>query len=329
MPPPTADASEALRPDPFPEFVTHNPEEAHAFMCSAYVDHSMRITGSVENFTMRHSYQDTGAISIGTLTHTMGVELGAQPLERLLFCRVLNGQIERETDGLAERFRAQEIFPVAAPDKPYICRWDKLNMQVIGVSDDTMRSVIGEVLISSPQPSRRPTDMTAARFCLDLLDFLTQELMPNEQAMASPLIVGSAARMLAVALLTTFPWTTWTADDTVLDRADATPATLRRALAYLDSHADQDVAPADIAAAANVTYRAVQLAFRRHLGTTPMRYLRHIRLQHARDELIRGGRRDSATVAAVALKWGFPSVNRFIEHYRRTYYTLPGEHSSN
>ncbi|WP_211269144.1 helix-turn-helix transcriptional regulator [Saccharothrix syringae] len=54
----------------------------------------------------------------------------------------------------------------------------------------------------------------------------------------------------------------------------AQPDTLRRAIAFIESNAHRDISVADIAAAGFVTVRAVQPAFRRHLGTTPMAHLR-------------------------------------------------------
>jgi transcriptional regulator GlxA family with amidase domain len=78
---------------------------------------------------------------------------------------------------------------------------------------------------------------------------------------------------------------------------------------------------ADIAAAAFVTMRAVQLAFRKHIGTTPTGYLRRVRLDHARRDLVSG---DPAreTVTAVAYRWGFPSPSRFAAYYREAYGVL-------
>ena len=56
--------------------------------------------------------------------------------------------------------------------------------------------------------------------------------------------------------------------------------------------------PADIVAA-HVTIRAVQLAFRRHLDTTPADYLRRVRLDRARHDLIAADpARDSITAVA-------------------------------
>ena len=37
---------------------------------------------------------------------------------------------------------------------------------------------------------------------------------------------------------------------------------------FIDEHAHQDITAADIAGAARVTIRTIQLAFRRHLDTT-------------------------------------------------------------
>ncbi|MEU1390940.1 MULTISPECIES: helix-turn-helix domain-containing protein [unclassified Nonomuraea] len=61
---------------------------------------------------------------------------------------------------------------------------------------------------------------------------------------------------------------------------------------------------------AHVTVRAIQLAFRRHLDTTPLGYLRRIRLYHAHADprAADPGRGDS--VAAIAARWGFAHPGR-------------------
>ena len=120
--------------------------------------------------------------------------------------------------------------------------------------------------------------------------------------------------------LVTFPNTT-SADPTIEDRHDAHPTTLRRALAFIDENAHTDVTVADIADAAHVTVRAVQLAFRRHLDTTPMEYLRRVRLEHAHNELKDAD--PTTTVTSVAYRWGFPSSSRFAAHYRQLYGVSP------
>ena len=104
--------------------------------------------------------------------------------------------------------------------------------------------------------------------------------------------------------------------------SDASPATLKRAVAFIEENAQQDITIADIAAAASVTMRAVQLAFRRHLGTTPTRYLRQVRLDRAHRDLLAADP-GHETVTAVAYRWGFPSPGRFASYYQQVYGVRP------
>lgn len=106
------------------------------------------------------------------------------------------------------------------------------------------------------------------------------------------------------------------------DRHESSRGTVPRAIAFIDEHARDDISAADIAAAACVTPRAVQLAFRRHLGITPMGYLRQVRLEQAHRELL-SARADDRTVTRIAADWGFTNLSRFSAQYRETYGVPP------
>lgn len=100
------------------------------------------------------------------------------------------------------------------------------------------------------------------------------------------------------------------------------PTSLDRAVAFIEDHADRDLTVADIAAASFVTVRAVQLAFRQHLGMTPVEYLRQVRLDRAHQDLVTADpARESVT--AVASRWQFASPSRFAAYYRRTFGIVP------
>jgi transcriptional regulator GlxA family with amidase domain len=139
---------------------------------------------------------------------------------------------------------------------------------------------------------------------------------------ATRLVVSSVVRLLVTAALAAFPNNALT-EPTIEDRHDGHVATLRRAVAFIDDNAHRDITIADIAAAAHVTVRAVQLAFRRHMDTTPMTYLRRVRLDHAHRELTAADPTEQ-TVTGIAYRWGFPSPSRFAAYYRDVYGVLPG-----
>ncbi|WP_156745265.1 helix-turn-helix transcriptional regulator, partial [Mycobacterium sp. 1165178.9] len=100
---------------------------------------------------------------------------------------------------------------------------------------------------------------------------------------------------------------------------------VRRAIAYLEDSAAEDVRIVDVAAAARLSPRALQEAFRKHLDTTPMAYLKSIRLARAHADLRQASVEDGTTVAAVAFRWGFGNLGRFAADYRREFRRSPRE----
>lgn len=145
----------------------------------------------------------------------------------------------------------------------------------------------------------------------------------SETGAAAPLVVDAASRLLAASVLETFP-NDVVVEPTIEDRRDSHVATLRRAVAFIESHPDQPLTLADVARAAYVSTRAVQLAFRTHLDTTPMAYLRRVRLDRAHRDLVHADPAGT-TVAAVAATWGFANLGRFASSYRATFAELPSE----
>jgi AraC-like DNA-binding protein len=139
---------------------------------------------------------------------------------------------------------------------------------------------------------------------------------------ASPLVDAAASRLLAATTLATFP-STFRGPSSSQPAGAAHPRALRRAISYIDDNVARDVTLAEVAAAASVSLRALQLAFRRHLDTTPSAYLRRARLEQAHQELRRRSPEDT-TVTAVAARWGFVNASRFAAHYREAFSQPPG-----
>ncbi|TPW77504.1 helix-turn-helix transcriptional regulator [Schumannella soli] len=104
------------------------------------------------------------------------------------------------------------------------------------------------------------------------------------------------------------------------------PAALERAEEYLRSHAAQPVSIADAAEAARLSVRALQQQFQRWLDMSPAQYLRNVRLDAARADLI-AARNDGidARVAEIARRWGFAHVGRFAGYYGDAYGETPAQ----
>lgn len=81
-----------------------------------------------------------------------------------------------------------------------------------------------------------------------MIDYLRDHILADPSAASAPLAIDTAAAHLAVATLKASPRTALL-DPTPTDRRDsAQPVPLRRAMAFIDENAHQDIALADIAA---------------------------------------------------------------------------------
>lgn len=96
----------------------------------------------------------------------------------------------------------------------------------------------------------------------------------------------------------------------------------RIAADLMETDPDRPLTVADLAAQANISIRALQEGFRREFGTTPMGYLRDVRLRRARADL-RAADPAATTVAAVARRWGFAHAGRFSARYAAAFGETP------
>ncbi|NMO53749.1 AraC family transcriptional regulator [Actinoplanes sp. TBRC 11911] len=99
--------------------------------------------------------------------------------------------------------------------------------------------------------------------------------------------------------------------------------TLCAATELIDGNANLPLTPLHIAAHCNVDVRTLHAAFRKHLGTTPMEYLRSVRLQRIHADLRDSG--PEVTVASIVHKWGVTHLGHFSAVYRSTFGVLPSE----
>lgn len=99
-------------------------------------------------------------------------------------------------------------------------------------------------------------------------------------------------------------------------RSLPSPRVVARVVELIESAPGQAFSVADLASFAGVSERSLHAAFRRQLGTSPMSYLRHRRLEHAHDELLNLDPAAGARVIDVALRCGFTHPGRFAAAYR-------------
>lgn len=89
---------------------------------------------------------------------------------------------------------------------------------------------------------------------------------------------------------------------------------------YIRSRLFAPLALADLARAAGVTTRTLNVVCHRHRGVAPMTLVRNLRLDAARQRLLSGSH---ISITEVAMEYGFGHLGRFSSYYRERFGELP------
>ncbi|HVY81601.1 MAG TPA: helix-turn-helix transcriptional regulator, partial [Steroidobacteraceae bacterium] len=105
--------------------------------------------------------------------------------------------------------------------------------------------------------------------------------------------------------------------------ADA-PCYVKRAEEFIHKHARGPVTISDLVSAAGASARSLYGGFKRWRNTTPMSYLRRVRLDLARKELQRIAR-EGGNITQAAGNCGYEHLSRFSKDYRARFGESPSE----
>jgi len=155
----------------------------------------------------------------------------------------------------------------------------------------------------------------------NMLAFLFAELGRSDSLLANQIARRTFEDNLALCLLLGLPHSHTARLQQ--QKGAAAPRHVRRAEEFMRANADIPLTIAEIAQAAGCSVRALQMAFDRFRGMTPMAALRRIRLAEARSEILNDGRTES--IARIAARHGFSTPSRFAQLYRRTHGVYPSK----
>lgn len=294
------------------------------FLNRAYT--KMQIGGTPADVRTRISRSASDSISIDRIDIGFEMSYDVDPLGKICLCEVHSGRIaDHTTDGWTEDFRPGDLFWLAPPDRPYAGRIVRASYGITLFDQALLTRVAGVGRKDNAQVrllSHRPRSRRAAQHLSRTIAYVG-DVLPNPDVKASPLVLAAISQLLASSVVAAFANTSDPGPEQAgTDSRDGRPATVGRALVFMESNLDQAISIADIAAAAGVTVRALQIAFQRHLGATPLEHLRRLRLEEVRAELLAADPAER-TVAAVAARWGFHHHGRMTAAYRELYGELP------
>lgn len=293
------------------------------FLISAYSP--MRIGNDSPPEARTRIRRDTlGPVSVDRLDLGFEMRYETEPLNRVCLCTVRSGAVEESDRETGEDVFVQgEVGLLTPPDLPFtgVVRSARYTLTMFDPALLDRVAAAADRTTPLRFAGHRPVTAAAGRRLTHVIGHL-HDLATDPATSGNELAAATAADYLAITVLDTMP-TTALLEPTATDRKDAHTDTVRRAIAFIETHLRDDISVADISAASYVTTRALQLAFRRHLDTTPLGYLRRLRMEAAHEMLVAATRGDGMTVTAVASEWGFGHSGRFAIAYRDRYGRTP------
>jgi AraC-like DNA-binding protein len=306
---------------------TSDPGVAHTWLRTTYPGYLPEETNSRGDFVFQAAHEQDGRSGVSRLRYSTSADnnvapdviLIVQPSAGAMLVRLGREEIA-VPPGASVLLPAGQAVSVLWADTDADC--------VCLTAHDVERVALETTGLDSLElrfTGLRPMHPDLERRWNDTVQALTGAVLRNQRAPAGPVVTGHLAQRLAEAVLGTFP-STRLASRRRLPPDHATPPVVRRAVDFIDSHAERELTMSDIAAAAGIGPRGLQAAFLRHRDSTPAAYVSRVRLDRAHRDLVDSDPADRDTVTAVAARWGFPRPSALVTAHQQVYGSLPGRH---
>lgn len=305
---------------------TTDPGEAVELLTEVYCPHRLLLRHTAPGFHMRQEQRTTHGVRMTRLRYG-GEDVGVEPepfSDFILVMRPLSGRFAANRSG-AEATQTRRHALAFDGHSPYRMRWyDECQVRNTMIDrsrfEQALADLHGTHRVLAPVIDLTPArSEAAAERWIEVETLLWREL--GRAVPPTPLVHGQLIRLAVATLMENFTTTFTTGDGHV--HGQSSQASVRRAVAFIDSHVADDIGLAQIAEAARLSVRGLQDAFRRHLNMAPLTYVRQVRLDHAHRELLASSP-GATTVGRIAARWGFANQGRFAAEHRRVYGSEPG-----
>jgi AraC-like DNA-binding protein len=307
-----------------------SPTEAQTELQAAF-GHDYQVTAlggganaNARTVSLRHAR--LGPVMVTDVAHGVGVRVlvaDQRPAYTLLVS--LDGRLDTRylgTDMVLAKGRAL-LYRAEGP----VTSWPRAGARVIAATfpvahvHRALQSQLGQ-RVTGPIPFTPVLDQTTRQGAdlIGMLLMLNNQLRHDDSILLNPLVALPYIESLTQGLLLTAGHPYRATLDQQAGRVRTTA--VRSAAGLMETEPDRPLTVADLAAQAHVSVRTLEEGFQREFGTTPMGYLRDVRLRRAHADL-RAADPAATTVAAIARRWGFAHAGRFSARYAAAFGETP------
>jgi AraC-like DNA-binding protein len=308
---------------------TTDVDQARAFCRGMfYGPLQMSPVGDAATFAFSGDVVQLGPITIGEISYGTAVHVHAGDLESAYHVLApLTGSVESRHRGaavLADPTRAAVYRPVGDVDLFWAADCRLLSVKVEREALERQVDAALDRQVVTPLPLGASFDLAdgPGRTWVALVRLLHSELRHPDGLAGQPRMAARWRDLVlgGLALTVEHPY----GEEPAGLPGPYRPRPVKRALDAMHAEPWRQFSVADLAAISGVGVRVLQESFRQHVGMSPLAYLRRLRLDGVRAELIRADRWQ-VNVSEVAYRWGFTHLGRFAGAYRARYGEAPSQ----
>lgn len=307
-----------------PRIATREVEEARDEVAQAFCPHFLTPTRRGSHLDMVHNAAAVGEnVTLNYLRYGDEVRITPGTFDTFFLAQIPLSGTARVKVGdrvvASDRSRATIGSPTEPVDMIWSADCEQLLVHIrreaveaIAAPGDNVQPVVFSSLLDLASP--------AVRSWLRLVRLAVDDLDAGGSLFQSPLAASSFEQAVIAGLLSAQPNSAGAAVAPAVFGSRA----VRVVTATVEAAPDRPWRLADLAQAAGVSARTLQEAFQRELDVTPLEYVRRVRLDRVRKDLLDADP-TTASVTDIASRWGFFHLGRFSQVYRATFQELPSQ----
>lgn len=302
-------------------------DETRSLVAGVFNDHELRCMERRGHVDYKHRYATMGALGFSVLGYGASVQILTQELGSFYLLQLpLLGEDRQLNRGQTAYIKAGGAT-IHGPQDRLTMHWSadchKLVLRIDRHALERYASHLGRHSPGSPIQFNPEIDTTqGGGLALKLTaGQIFRNVCKQPDLFKLPMVSSQFEQMLYMNLLTMQPNSLGSAH--LQAPIDVVPRIIKVSEDYMRAHLSDPITMLTLAELTGASMRSLHEGFRRYRGESPMRYLRQLRLEKVREELLNPTRK--ASITDIAQQWGFYELGRFAQLYRQRYGELPSE----
>ncbi|MEE2997817.1 MAG: AraC family transcriptional regulator [Pseudomonadota bacterium] len=307
---------------------TSDAELARREMSKILAPHAMTPADNSHSFLARHHHARLGGMSVNFIQYSPGASISADLSRRFyLIHHVLGGECRLGSE-IGGRVLTAGDIAVINPTEPFSLKTTADCGQIVIKLESTVLNDAAHKRFSIPAdpPIRFDAAIQSAQGAsvARIINLICKEADTSRSDGVGPKTEVLLAELFVVTLIESLPHNHSAIIASKGSESGIAPWYVKRVEEFLELHAGRDIRIRDMTAIAGVSERTLYNGFRVWRATSPKSYLKAVRLDRVRTELL-GLKAKSRSVSEIAREAGFRHMGNFARDYGKRFGERPSD----